>query len=216
MSFTESLEIPLQLISDAKIEDTLLEGLASSATSAVDLVVELKITGDVSCYMNALPVKIGGLRITVKDEDLANDIGLEFLGVKSTQKASQSKETIAIASAFHDAVSPQESEVVRDSNEERTKLRADPALPQPREKSQDDAESIEFNNFIELSPQDNQTRETNTQLNPGHEELVAEDIDSAAEPIYKDNQDNKGDGVPFRSSAPARLFTTRETIQDLR
>jgi hypothetical protein len=205
ISFTESLEIPFQLISEAKLEVTLLEGAASSATFAADLVVELKISGEVSCYMNALPVKIRGLRITVKDRDLARDLGREFLEPRHFKKASQSKETIAIVSGFDDAVCLQESEVVEDSNDEHTIFRHDPALTRPREKSQDDAQSVEVNNFIEQSPQDNQTREPDTQLNPGLEEHVAEDIDSHAEPIYEDNQDEIGSCVPFRSSAPARL-----------
>jgi hypothetical protein len=212
-SFTESLEIPFQLISEARIEDTLLEGLASSATSAVDLVVELKISCDISCYMNALPVNIGGIRITVMDEDLANVIGQEFLNMKSIQKASQSQETIAIASGFHDTIFPQKSEVVEDSHEERTKFRDDDALKPPREGNQDDVQSVEFNNFIEQSPQNNQTRETDIRVSLGLEKLVTENIDSAAKPISEDNQDEAGDLVPFRSPAPARLshYTGNDT-----
>jgi hypothetical protein len=163
ISFTDSLEIPFQLISEAKLEVTLLEGAASSATSAADLVVELKISGEVSCYMNALPVKIRGLRITVRDRDLARDLGREFVEPRHFKKASQSKETIAIVSGFDGAVYPQENEVIEDSNEERTIFRT---LTRPREKSQYDAQSVEVNNFIEQSPQDNQTREPDTQLNP--------------------------------------------------
>jgi hypothetical protein len=205
ISFTESLEIPFQLISEAKIEATLLEGATSSATPPVDLVVELKISGKVSCYMNALPVNIGGLRITVRDRGLARFIGDEFLNPRHFKKASQSKETIAIAPGFYNAVSPQESEVVGDSNEEGTKFRHDPAITRPREKSQNDVQNVEFNNFIEESPQDNQTRETDTQPNLELGEFVAEGADSAARPIYEDNQDVAVDPVRFRSSAPARL-----------
>jgi len=214
ISFTESLEIPFQLISEARIEDTLLEGLASSTTSAVDLVVELKISCDVSCYMNALPVNIASLRITVKDEDFANVLGQEFLSLKSIQKVSQSQETITIASGFIDAIPPQESEVVGDSHKELTKFRNDDTLKRPREGNQDNAKSVEFSNFFEQSPQDNQTRETGIRVSPGLEKPMAEDVDSAGKPISEDNQNEAGDHVPFRPSAPARL--SHDTGNDTR
>jgi hypothetical protein len=205
VSFTESLEIPFQLIAKAKLEDTILQGAASYATSAIDLVVELKANSDVCCYMNALPVNIDGIRFTVNDEDLADEMGQDFLRGKSTQKASQSQETIAIADSFHDALCPEDDEFSRDSNEERTKCCLDPAVLRPREDTQDDEQETELNNFIEESPQENHIRQANSQFNQGIEENFAVDTGLTAEHIYEDNQYEADDREPLQSEAPTSL-----------
>ena len=205
VSFTESLEIPSQLIAKAHLEDTILQGATSSATSAIDLVVELKANSDVCCYMNALPINIEGVRFTVNDEDLADEMGQDFLRGKSTQKASQSQETIAVADSFHDALCPEDDEFFRDSNEEQTKCCLDPAVLRPREDTQDDEQDNELNNFIEEPPQENHIRQANSQFNQGIEENLAVDTGLTAEHIYEDNQYEADDREPLQSEALASL-----------
>ncbi len=204
VSFSESLEIPSQLILDARIEETLLEGVVPSEKSPVDLLIELKVSADVTCYINALPVSITGLRITVRDEDLADDLGREIAGEKSTQKASQSRETIAIAPEFGDTISPGENGIIEDSNKDRLNFCLDPAIICPGEEIQDE-QDVEFDNFIIESPQENHTRDNDTPINPGLGQPLAMDAGLVGESMYENGEDKADDRMCLRSSARARL-----------
>jgi hypothetical protein len=211
-SFTESLEIPRQLIAGVMLEDTLLEGVTSSKASAVDVIVELKASSELSCYINAVPVTIHGLRITVKDENVANDLGGDFTIQKPAQKASQSQATIAIADGFGDALHIGDNEVLDDCNKDLAESHLDLDVLQPGKETQVGGQYVEFDKFVEESQQQTHIAETGSEVKHGIRG-PPEDVGSIIEQICRDNQGGADNRLPLQSSAPARLPSHNESAK---